>query len=893
MQIQTVSSKNIFSAPELSQQSNLALFKRRNKEISFGKIEKALNLSEHVYVAAECPPYWKVGGVATVMKDFKGLGSTTIIPYYNGQLKFDSETGEVTNAPVSVHKLQDGTPIMTNEDLNTKTIDDVIKQNKYRKLEELARKNMEWGFDKNDEIILYRVVPSEKEIADASKQGVKLYDDLVVFTDATAKMPKPYADGQYSYSPKPNLPDNSKLWQGNDYAKFDKATTEFLEDLNESGTIKNVVWNDSQAAYGPHYMSQKVLGNNKAFENMTTSYVEHNMGPGYTGSTSYRSMVVNMATTDQLKAINEDPAYLEALIKGDTDNYFKKMIVDTIDDWGNPNASMIPLRLRDKDFVVAATTVSEKYAEAAANNPMVAPELTSMLKKLNDQGKGGGILNPLNDPNLDPYKELPLPGYGKEQVINVDGVEKKFKPFSVFKPDMNYDQMKQIKNENKINLFERLSGKYNDYTVLGGLGKKVEILSNSYIDEKWIKKIEQGENVDLFVSWGRPDFQKGLDLVMDAFKQYTATTKGSENSVLVLGGAIPTNEFKNIKAQLDGIMKDPALKGRVCFMNGFAPGAVFASAADSSIFPSRFAPCELTDLESTKYFSSPIVTNTQGLAQKNFDPRIEAERAKATSYKTKNEFQMGMEKLREVSDEFNKEFTRLLDIEKKILEVRGVKAEKIAKQAEINLLQKREINDIYKEFSNSIITNELAEAMKAKLTETKETSELIYENIKKLKTGWKNNNDLHPSNKSTFDLYEELHFKPKSKKPEKTLFSFDDNIYTRVKNKTNKLSDKVVETFNSQIKQLDDKITAFINNPTVKAPEGAAKLSEGAAKLSEGTAKLAEGTGKVNKKFVAVAAATSAILIGTAHYLGRKKGQPNNFEYSNTKNSQNKKSIYA
>ena len=73
-------------------------------------------------------------------------------------------------------------------------------------------------------------------------------------------------------------------------------------------------------------------------------------------------------------------------------------------------------------------------------------------------------------------------------------------------------------------------------------------------------------------------------------------------------------------------------------MNGFAPGKVLSGVADVAIFPSRFAPCELTDLENKKFLSRVIVSNCQGLADKNFDPEIEADKPFMDGYKTQSEF---------------------------------------------------------------------------------------------------------------------------------------------------------------------------------------------------------------------------------------------------------------
>ena len=499
--------------------------------ISFGSLSPD---STELYIGAELPPYFKKGGVATVMNDYRG---PHMMPYYNGKMEY-GPTGEPVSA-AKVHKLPDGTPFFTNQDLDVVSIDDVIKSNDYWRLEEVSKKNMPWSTRDNDEIILYKVVHKDKDVEKAAKAGKKIPDHFMVYTDATASMKAPYEGGGYYSSASPSYSSNSgegaassANWEGDAYAKFDKAATELIPDI-KNHKIKTVICSDAQTAYIPYYMAQKALKGDAFYQDAKPTFVSHNMQPGYTGATSNKNMLVNLAESpEQLKAIMEDPEYVNVLKNGTTEEYFANFVKETHDAFNKPNATMITLKLREQDYLAAFTTVAEEYADAAASNPMVAPELYPTLKKLKEEGKFTGILNPLNDPDVDPYKPLPLSGYGNSQTVVVDGVEETIDAMKVFTPEMTLDEVLAVKKNNMKNLFNRLSGKYDQNTVLTGLKQKKATLVGT-IDPKWTQSIDKGEDVKLFVSWGRGDFQKGLDTVLLAFEKFAKTNDG-DGQMLVL-----------------------------------------------------------------------------------------------------------------------------------------------------------------------------------------------------------------------------------------------------------------------------------------------------------------------------------------------------------------------
>ena len=143
-----------------------------------------------------------------------------------------------------------GQPVYISADLSKTSVKDALEARKdYWLLEEVADKKMSWGMQKDAPVKLLKVV------SDANNQPFK--DDVfMVFTEATAYDPKPYSANQYSSKVK----DIVRSWNGDPYAKFDKAVVECMEDISKKmGNFDpgTVVCSDSQAAYTTHYMARK------------------------------------------------------------------------------------------------------------------------------------------------------------------------------------------------------------------------------------------------------------------------------------------------------------------------------------------------------------------------------------------------------------------------------------------------------------------------------------------------------------------------------------------------------------------------------------------------------------------------------------------------------------
>ena len=742
--VNSVNNRNTSSTPNL---------------ISFGGNKIA---NQVALVTAESSPYFKVGGVATVVADYpKNVfdNSVLFMPYYNGQ-RFYNDKGEILQ-DVKILKNSEGKLILTNENLKKFSLDEITAPNsnkKYWELEEIITKNMDWAGG-TEKIGLYKV------------KGQPHY---MVYTSDTARMAKPYAGGfWYSSNSMPKSP----LGVGGDsYAKFCKAFVELLPYAEEKGVNpQHILLNDSQTAFVPEYIAKSiVIDQNPYYKGASMSFVQHNLGEAYQGVTSNREMFFDFATNRQVRAVFDDPIYAKALLNGTTEDYFAPYVQKFQRTNNTVAASSIPVNYALTNNLTHISTVSEDYAQSAIDNPNVANGLTDKLKELQDKGKYSGILNGMNSPSIDPMKPINLTYY-KETVS--DNLGQVHNPYLTYNSNMPIEEIENIKQLNARNLFRRLKdGVEAKYAI----GKDDALGVLGYIDDKWVQKIDNKEKVNLFVSWGRADEQKGLDVVLDAFSKFVRTKEG-ENAVLILGGELKGQSAEQIvKGQMDVICKDPFLKGRVAFMNGFAPNSVLAGAADAAIFPSRFAPCELTDLEAMKYGTTPIVTNLQGLKQKNFDPRIPEEATKATSYRTKAHSIMSIDELKNADSQFAKFYNKLFSEMQRELELaqkanyKKFTQEEIKKIVSEKILKSDELKIAYKEATDRLISNDLVEAMIAKVSETPQLREKMVKNAMNAKSAWQDNNLLHGIgiNKSSKDLYIERHLKGNFEVMSSTCFDY-------------------------------------------------------------------------------------------------------------------------
>jgi glycosyltransferase involved in cell wall biosynthesis len=740
----------------------------------------------------------KGGGVGTVSKDYNTLNvvnSTTqgktvkFMPYYNGKKTYDKSGELVTD--VQVHRVpnnlpdehplrgKEGTPFFTMQDLDKNSISDILKDDRnYFLLDEVKSTTMEWGLQKDAKIGLYKVRPTKA--LESKNPGV---DFFLVFTDATASMTKPYADG--SYSSATELLSNS--WNGDAYAKASKACQKLMQYSQDSVPgfdPKHIICSDGQAAYLIQNAAIANANGEPYWKDKFLSEIGHNLGDGYIQGTSAKSMIVNLgATPEQIEKIINSPEYMNALMHGEEEAFLKKTVLkDFLKGTDNVNAMSIPIYYAKKDYVPMFTTVSEGYYETLLKNKEITPALYDDLVELNRIGKFKGLTNPLNDPSLSPFVQVGMNGYKNEHKIKLaDGTETIVKPFiTVDKNKTSLSDVREIKRLNKINLFERLNEKFKNsfaYKPNGELGKAGSGLSlitagsikddfkvHGAIDKVYVDKLNKGEDVKLIVSWGRGDFQKAMDTVMDAFEKYADK---DPNAVLVMGGPLDesTPDYKIITEKIKQLNENPKVKGRFVYMQGFAPGTALASAADVSMLPSRTAPCELTDLEAKKKLCTPIVTKAQGLDQKNFDTDVAEEAKFADAFKTKHEFYTPVEEClrdgvapEEAKDKFLKrkdEIEKELSLKYKLRTGKEITPELLEQKLTTN----SDYQKIVKDLRDSVVADELVECLDRALNKYRngETAEKILKNQVNMDTTWEGNGWLSKTNRSSAELYREYH----------------------------------------------------------------------------------------------------------------------------------------
>lgn len=752
---------------------------------------KGRNKEQAIFYGAEVAPYSKAGGVGVVMKDYGMLldpkDEVVVSPYYGAQ---KDENGNVR-------------PLKQGDDYVLKVGKDLLK------LDLVAEKNMQWGDKKNNKIMLFSLRDEAEKV------------HYFVFDETTGEFEKPYqapkGGAKFAYASGAKAATNA--WNGDPYAKNSKAFVELLPELiadKKDFNPATVVCSDSQTAYTHEYIVQKAVANDKDYDEIKTTHVGHNLGPGYCGETSMQNMFVNLgATPEQIKMVEADPIYRQGLLG---DNYFKPFVKETLDETGTASATQIALHHASKErangngFVKAFSVVAEDYADAIANNPQAAHNIHQTAKKLHQDGVFNGILNPLEDPKIDATRELPNPRYG-ENCVDTDG--KVYPAFEVYPADASYSQMRDIKNANKLKLFERFSAK--DVTIITGDGARKAninpeakgVYDGPIIRQDLMDLIAQGkgDEVPLFVSWGRLDTQKGFDIATDAFEKFAKTPEG-KNAVLVVGaGLIKDNpESDRVENKIKSMLADPDLQGRVVHIDGWAPAYALASAADAALFTSRFEPCGLTDIEAMKYYCTPIVTNTQGFKQKNFDPRNSGEVEKATSFKTQHEFDLLKSQVQLIVDAYvnndanslakvKGEFpvfaskdaqgndvyddTLFVNFAKGYTEyMEGLKSELLAQYGsedkfptgwndwdELSKDYSFKYSGFARDLKDGILKAETAKAIAAYTETSADTKATMFENLKKLNTGWKGNANLHPSNESSYEMYKKYHMMADYSKP--------------------------------------------------------------------------------------------------------------------------------
>lgn len=804
---------------------------------------KGGNKDQVIMIGVEVPPYNKSGGVATVMQDFRALRITDsdpevtnaiknsfdfykqnnkvlVDPIYNGFKNYD-ENGMIKSieVPRIPKGLPDDNPFKKYEGEYFQTTNDKI--GKYSSIEEFfkneklelgnvngkgARGNvfilkpvgekqtLDFGGLEHSETRLFRVQMESGGV-------LRNTNDFKVFTDLTASLPSPYAQGGYSTVPGKV----SQTWKGVADAKAMKSIIDFMpqicEEVSKDGVKfdpATLVLNDSQAGYTTEFLAQKVTEGKEFWKGKKGVFIGHNLGDGYVQRTSYMNMFMNIADKELRNAVYNDAEFTAAAKEGgeEVEKFFKKLLPkECIDMQGQVSPFKNTVYWAQRGLVTKIIPVSEAYAEALANDPEFAPSIHKYLKELQTQGVFEGNLNAFENVEFDPTSNQGPPGYmQKTYDINVNGKSLKIEPLSVFDAEkikegaVDTKHVREIKRQNKVKILQRFEKDVLDSIkkdknesifneiVLGLGNKKAEV--HGFIKKEIIEEAKKANSkVRMISGWGRIDAQKAMDSAMLAFVKYVKENPSDKHSVLFIGGPNNSESEKCINI-IKKFANDKDIAGRMVFIDGFLPNKPFASASDFTVFPSRFAPCELTDLESMKMFASPIVTDIQGLGQKNFDATFAGELEKVTGYKTKHSFTIHLDELKkQLGEEDNKALDNAVKKFRNSIKD-GIKGKEVTEaMIDEQILKNGALNwkynfEVLRPFRDKLIEQELSGLYKRALIEDngKPIQDTMLQNLRKLKTDWEHNGALKKDGISSAEKYRRaFRTDPKEIKKEDTL----------------------------------------------------------------------------------------------------------------------------
>ena len=681
---------------------------------------------------------------------------------------------------------------------DTNLVEELAKSENYNKVfivDELGSKTMDWGLEKEVPTGMYILRKDDKtknflKSKGWSEEQINKIDITMTYVDSTASMAKPYADG--SYATTTGNTEAKKLsynWQGKPYAKEAKATAELLPILKEKLGFdpKFITCHDGQAMPLIQFIAEKNASGVDYYKDKILTAYGHNLCDGYMYELGTKDALITLAKPGEIEKIVNSKQYRQALLDGKEDAFLKSLLPkEILDGRGQINAVMFPIAYGEKGYVPMFTTVSHNYYQSLIDNELVSPALHKRLKELSDKGVFRGIINVLMDPMTSGLTTDGLQEYYKKdcKIKTKEGKEITLPKFEAIQADKKYDldHLREVKRKNKISLLKRLNkdfdesmlwGKGKDGTmqwldsgtgysaaITGGTGRKFEIIGG--IDKRYIDLLESKKDVPMFVSWGRGDFQKGMDTGLEAWAKFVKKT-GNTNSIFIIGGDM-TNLKDTMTKLLDKYEKDPLLKGRFICLDGWAPGTSFAAAGDYAPLASRFAPCELTDLESMKKGCIPIVPKVQGMDQKVFDPSEKSDKARfVNGYKGQHEYYMSEEEaIKYAKEEDVKEFNKAKD--SVVKELKKDYKSKIGEDIPDELFKKqlknnKKYTDALQKLRDAVISDEMADSIERAINDRNtDTAKKILKNHMDLKTTWEENGWCNPNGKSTAQLVREMHY---------------------------------------------------------------------------------------------------------------------------------------
>lgn len=416
---------------------------------------------------------------------------------------------------------------------------------------------------------------------------------------------------------------------------MEKALEKMDNNAHGNFNPQNIMLHDrfaySMLTDATQYMSE----GNKYWNGIKYVPIFHNPGRTYQGCfanpVDFFKIVATKTDLDKLKAnenYNKVNEISEKIAKGNATteectqlyNFFEPYFKKYIDSEGCFNMTKIAIATADEySGNCSPGNVSRYYGKETRDfaTEDIAKGLTQDLINIKD--KTIDVVNGAKPANMASNKQDGFFGTGTLNNIFKDVKDvRKYTPFAI---SDSVDKIYSAKKSNKTNLINIIADAtsksdsdsdavakvfFSDSVISGNRGKdaglKLTLGGLSPANEKDV----------LFLSWGRPDPQKGLKVTARAFRKFlqdeTVPLETRLHSKLLFGAGKDVfrdgnKEWEGIKEEMQKIAeievngKKGIFKGNACYVNGLFPNRL-ANCTDASIFTSRWEPCGITPFES-------------------------------------------------------------------------------------------------------------------------------------------------------------------------------------------------------------------------------------------------------------------------------------------------------
>ncbi len=397
--------------------------------------------------------------------------------------------------------------------------------------------------------------------------------------------------------------------------------------------------------------TEKIASNDSYWKGIRYVPIMHNIGRAYQGVyANPLDFFRVIATEKDLEKLKASPHYAKilkiaaAIEKSEASNadceklykFFAPYFAKYRDDFGCFNMTSISIATtKEYPNNVVPGNVSKHFGKETRDfaTADIAKGLTKSLKEIEDLTVD--VTNGSKPANMATDNPKGFFGTGKLNDIFKDIDDARH--YVPFKKEDGVDKIFEAKKANKTNLIniiaEATENLKNDNDAVAKLffgDKKMKDLRHA--DDKLqlslggLSKYSEGDK--LFLSWGRPDPQKGMPITARAFRMFLEDSsiplETRLHSKLLFGAGGGNDafgkdhaEWKLIKEELKKIAeievdgKKGIFAGNACYVNGLFPNRL-ANCADVGIFTSRYEPCGITPFESYAAGAPVLSTNTGG-----------------------------------------------------------------------------------------------------------------------------------------------------------------------------------------------------------------------------------------------------------------------------------------